>query len=280
MKDYFGFQGKKVVITGAASGMGHAATEMLLDLGAEVYTMDVREVDLPVKKQIVVDLLDLNSINAAIEQLPEEINTLISCAGIPGTTYMGGRFTEADVVTVNFLAPRHLIDTLYKRMPEGSAIGVISSGSGMSWAENTEILAPLLETPDFESGRAWLDDPDNDTPITEDHAGYHFSKEAIIFYCKARSADFSYKGIRLNVISPGSTNTGMKDDFVKLSGQEAFDSLFMGNGRAAEPREMGEPLVFLCSDMASYISGVNLAVDYSFEAYTSTMIAVDLPPLE
>lgn len=37
MKDYFGFQGKNVVVTGASSGMGEVAAKMLVDLGAEVH---------------------------------------------------------------------------------------------------------------------------------------------------------------------------------------------------------------------------------------------------
>ena len=47
-KDYFGCKGKWVVVTGAASGMGDAATKMLAELGAEIYALDVREVTEPV----------------------------------------------------------------------------------------------------------------------------------------------------------------------------------------------------------------------------------------
>ena len=43
MKDYFGYNGKTVVVTGAASGMGKAAAEMLVDLGAKVYALDWAE---------------------------------------------------------------------------------------------------------------------------------------------------------------------------------------------------------------------------------------------
>ena len=45
-----GFEGKTVVITGAASGMAHSAAELLLSLGAKVYAIDINEVDLPVEK--------------------------------------------------------------------------------------------------------------------------------------------------------------------------------------------------------------------------------------
>lgn len=45
MKDYFGYTGKNVVVTGAASGMGRAAAAMLVDLGAKVYALDWHECD-------------------------------------------------------------------------------------------------------------------------------------------------------------------------------------------------------------------------------------------
>ena len=44
MQDYWGYKGKKCVVTGGSSGMGRAAAEMLVDLGAEVYGLDVRRV--------------------------------------------------------------------------------------------------------------------------------------------------------------------------------------------------------------------------------------------
>ena len=44
MRDYWGYQGKVCVITGAASGMAQAAARMLVDLGASVYALDVNHV--------------------------------------------------------------------------------------------------------------------------------------------------------------------------------------------------------------------------------------------
>lgn len=58
VKDYLGYQGKVCVITGCASGMGLAAAERLIDLGAEVYGMDIKDCKLPMKKFIKTDLGD------------------------------------------------------------------------------------------------------------------------------------------------------------------------------------------------------------------------------
>lgn len=54
--DYFGYKNKICVVTGAASGMGKAATEMLVDLGAKVYALDYNDVDVKgIEKFIQVD---------------------------------------------------------------------------------------------------------------------------------------------------------------------------------------------------------------------------------
>ena len=57
MKDYFGYQEKVVIVTGASSGMGKATAEMLVDLGAKVYALDWNICDVKgVEKFVHVDL--------------------------------------------------------------------------------------------------------------------------------------------------------------------------------------------------------------------------------
>jgi NAD(P)-dependent dehydrogenase (short-subunit alcohol dehydrogenase family) len=70
------------------------------------------------------------------------------------------------------------------------------------------------------------------------------------------------KGIRVNNVMPGSTDSGMKDEFEKLAGGK--EALLNETGvahRLATPEEMAGPIVFLGSDCASFISGVDLCVD-------------------
>ena len=51
MKDYFGYQEKVVIVTGASSGMGKATAEILVDLGAKVYALDWNACDVLIKKR-------------------------------------------------------------------------------------------------------------------------------------------------------------------------------------------------------------------------------------
>ena len=53
MTDVLGYQGKNVVITGAASGMGQAAAQLLVDLGANVYALDIADISVAVTQSIV-----------------------------------------------------------------------------------------------------------------------------------------------------------------------------------------------------------------------------------
>ena len=83
MSDVLGYEGKNVVITGAASGMGQAAAQLLVDAGARVYALDIAEVSVPVAAALKVDMKDGASIDAAVAQLPGEIYALFNCAGVP-----------------------------------------------------------------------------------------------------------------------------------------------------------------------------------------------------
>ena len=66
MKDYFGYAGKKCVVTGAGSGMGEATAKMLVELGAEVYALDIKPVTVQgIAQYIQVDLSEKSSIDNA-----------------------------------------------------------------------------------------------------------------------------------------------------------------------------------------------------------------------
>lgn len=251
--DLWGYRGKTVVIDGASSGMGLAATKLLLDLGAEVYALDVKEVPAPVKKFIKTDLGDKASIDAALTQIPGEVRALFCCAGLPGPP-----FSDTDTVRVNFVGHRHLIDGIVPRMKRNEgAIAIISSLAGMMWRFHGLYYQGLLDTKTFDEGVAWM--AANLVKIeTTNGTGYSFSKECLCAYGKAKAAELAPQGIRVNVLNPSTTATPMLKDFVAAHGA-VIDQYKVT--RFATSEEMGHPLVFLNSAMASFINGQELAVD-------------------
>ena len=254
----FRYDGRTVVITGAATGMGNETTRMLLDAGATVHALDIAAVDLDVASTVSVDLGDRSSIDAAVAQLPDRVDVLMNCAGIPG----GTRFTPAEVMRVNFIGLRHLTETLLPRIPAGGNVVNIASIAGSGWMSHVAELGELLAAADFDAGVAWLDGKDE---LIGD--GYFFSKEALQFYTMATAVRTIKNGVRMNSICPGVTDTKIMPDFRQSMGDAAINmTADAGIGRLAEPSEMAPAMVFLGASEATYVNGVNLIVDGGFTA--------------
>lgn len=119
--DLLKYKGKVAVISGAATGMGKATTELLLKLGAEVHAMDIAPIESAVAQALKVDLSDEQSIHQAVQKLPAKIDLVFSCAGI-SSIYLGKRFSPTHVNLVNFVGPRLLVEMLVPRIRRGAPL--------------------------------------------------------------------------------------------------------------------------------------------------------------
>jgi NAD(P)-dependent dehydrogenase (short-subunit alcohol dehydrogenase family) len=256
MRDILGYAGKCVVLSGAATGMGAAAARILVDLGAEVHALDVKPIEAKVAQSIFVDLRDPASIDAALAQIPARVDVHLNCAGLPGAP-----FSALDTMLVNFVGLRHLTEGVIPRLGAGSAVASITSVAGMGFRKNLENVKALCATPDFAAGRAWCESHPNEAN------GYLFSKQCIIWYTMQRAVELVSRGIRMNCLSPAPTDTPMLPAFHAQVNREFIEQHFLAPiGRNATPEEMAEPLLFLGSDAARFVSGVNLFVDYGYLA--------------
>jgi NAD(P)-dependent dehydrogenase (short-subunit alcohol dehydrogenase family) len=248
----WGYEGSRVIVSGGGgAGMGAAAVRHLSDLGAEVHVIDLKEPPVKVASYQPVDLRDPEATAAAVDKVGGNIDALFNCAGLAGS-----KFPDLDVMLVNLVGMRHLAELVSARMKPGAAIASISSTAGSGYLMNIGKWMPLVTTPGFEAAKQWCETHPDDIA-----GGYGPSKEAIIIWTFWASYAMAEKGIRVNCISPGPTDTPMMPDFEEYVGKEFMDSFPVPLGRRSTPDEQAWPLIFLNSKLASYITGENLITD-------------------
>jgi len=252
MSSMWSYEGMRVVVSGGGgAGMGAAAVHELVNLGAEVHVLDLKEPPVEVASHQVVDLRDPETTSAAVEKIGGRIDALFNCAGLPGPP-----FSDVDTMLVNFVGMRHLAEEVIDHMPQGGAIASISSTAGSGWMANVKKWMPLVTSDGFAAGRAWCEAHPDDIA-----GGYSPSKEAIIIWTLWRSFELAKQEIRINVISPGPTQTPMMPSFEALAGKDFMDNYPIPLGRRSTPEEQAYPLIFLNSKAASFITGENLNTD-------------------
>lgn len=248
--DAFRYDGKRVLVVGGATGMGAAAAQTVVALGGEVIVLDYAPVDFDVKEAIQVDLRDKEAIDAALEQVGGPVHSLFSCAGVADGT--------PGLMKINFISHRHIIDSLVGSgtLGRGGSICMISSAAGLGWEAEAVPVSQVLDTPDYETAAAWF--------AAEENAwrdNYMFSKQVMCTYVARQAYPLISKGIRINAICPGPTDTplaranadmwlGFGADWREATGTEY-----------GTPEEMGDTMAFLNSDAARGIAGVTLIVD-------------------
>jgi NAD(P)-dependent dehydrogenase (short-subunit alcohol dehydrogenase family) len=256
MDDVLGYTGASVIVTGAASGMGAATAQILVDLGAEVTAIDIKPTGVPVARSIEVDLRDRVAIDGAAASVEGTVDALFSCAGLPGPP-----FSELDTMKVNFVGARHLAEQLVPKMPAGSSISAISSSAAVGWWDQMETIGPLLATSGFDEAVAWLETNDEKWSWS----GYLFSKWVVDAWVGYWYADLAQRGIRINCINPGPTDTAMMPAFQDFATKEVVDQAVGPIGRYARAEEQAWPLVMLGSPRCSYVAGEVFAVDGGFQ---------------
>lgn len=259
MKDYFGYAGKICVVTGSSSGMGKVTTEILVDLGAEVYALDVNECPVEgIKKFIKTDVGNKESIDNAFKELPERIDKYFGIAGVSGKNH-----DTISTFTINLVGNKYITDEyLTKRLADGpeGAIVYVSSIAGAGWMGYIEEFKDICETAGWDET---VELAKKRMGEAEPEEAYNFSKRAINYYAMSMLDAFGERNVRLNVIGPGLTKTALYEDFCEVGGGEemATELLWGPMKRSAEAKDQALATVFLNSDMAPYVSGQILYVD-------------------
>lgn len=248
------YEGRRVVVTGAASGMGEATARIVADLGADVVAVDIKQPQADVSAFHEVDLRDRAAIDDAVDAIASggTIDRVFYCAGMPGT------FGDLDVMTVNFVALRYFNERCVTHMPRDGAIASVSSAAGVGYMAAMDKVLPLLDIDDWDDARAWVEA--NLTATGFD--AYTFSKMCTILWTLRRGYHITTDtGVRVNCIAPGPTDTPMMPHFHEQAGRKFMDAYPKPVGRNSTPDEQAWVLAFLNSDVASYVTAENVFTD-------------------
>jgi NAD(P)-dependent dehydrogenase (short-subunit alcohol dehydrogenase family) len=244
--------GKRALVTGAAHGNGRAIALGLAAHGADVVVSDV---DLAGAERTVADIrnqgrgawafpLDVTDVDACntlartVTQEVGPIGILINNAGI--------------IIREGIDSPR--APENWRRVLDVNLTGVFNVTHAFLAAlrQTRGAIVNLGSIASFVGVGGTL--------------GYAPSKGGVKLLTQALARDLAAAGIRVNAIAPGVIATAMTDatrnDPARLSGFMSRTPL----GRVGQPEELIGPVVFLVSDMASYVNGVTLPVDGGFLA--------------
>ena len=240
-------EGKVAVITGGSSGIGLATARRFVAEGAYVYITGRRQRELDAAmRQIgkhvtavqgdVSQLADLDRLYATVKQQHGRIDIVFANAGVGREFASLGEISEAHFDNTFNINVKGLLFTVQKALPllqdGGSIILTASINSIKSFPESSV---------------------------------YSATKAAVRSFARSWTLDLQARKIRVNAVSPGSTNTpglsalGLTEEQRKqfLTSRAATIPL----GRLGDPDEIAKAVVFLASDDSSFITGIELFVD-------------------
>jgi NAD(P)-dependent dehydrogenase (short-subunit alcohol dehydrogenase family) len=227
--------GKRAIVTGAASGIGRAAAALFAAEGAEVVAVDVTGGD-------GITELDVTDEDAVAELCAAGVDVMFANAGITGALIRGLEVDAGDfrrVLEVNLLGAFFCV--------KHAARSMVSAGRGS-----------IICTASVAGLRAGAG------PIH-----YGASKAAIIHIVQSAACQLGGTGVRVNAICPGLIETGMTEPlFAAARAAGSGDKIGQLNPtrRAGQPDEIARVALFLASDDSSYVNGEAIVADGGLSA--------------
>ncbi|MCR9096489.1 MAG: coniferyl-alcohol dehydrogenase [bacterium] len=261
MSHCFDYSNKRIVVTGAYSGVGAALLDVLSELGGpEVIALDLKEPEGRIDRFIETNMGKASSVQAAIEAIDGPVDVLFNNAGIAAT------HPVEDVMAVNWLGLRQLSEGLLPKIREGGAIANTASIAGGQWPGHLQEVLDCISIEGSEELFGWC----------RDHAelvgdGYAFSKECVQVYTMKSARATLERNVRTNSVCPAPIDTPLLPDFNKTMTEKTMNwTIDQIGGTIATPRDIAMTLAFLGSDASGYVNGVNLNVDMGFNAFMTT----------
>jgi NAD(P)-dependent dehydrogenase (short-subunit alcohol dehydrogenase family) len=265
--DGLGYRDATVVVVGCASGIGEATARILGDLGARVHAVSLHRPSVPHETFHGTDLGRLDSVAPTVDALHAigPINHLFCASGIPVTR------DSLQILRVNYVGVRHLVEQLVPEMHDGSAVGIVASNVARGWEQRLPMVLEILDLTDPDEAMEWFDaHPD------EVADGYRLSKQLLVAWvARVAPALATTRRIRINCTAPGVTDTALVEETKQYVPDGFFDNypypLF---DRAATSVEQAWSLVLLNSALNPSVTGSTLYCD---QGVTNGMTTGALP---
>lgn len=247
----FRLEGKTALVTGAGSGIGRAVALAVAASGAAVACVDLSEASASETAQTIVD-----AGGRAISVVAE--------VTIPGDLVRAVERTEAELgplslaVNAAGIANGGNAETM---PPEQWQRVVDVDLSGVFYSCQAEAVAMLRN-----GGGAIVNIASMSATIANRglyQAHYNAAKAGVVQMGRSLAWEWAEGGIRVNSISPGYTYTGMTKRPEQIDAMEGY-AADTPMGRNAQPEDIAGPVVFLLSEAAGYVTGVDLLVDGGF----------------
>ena len=242
MNNPFSLEGKSVLVTGAASGIGRATAIQCAEMGAKVILVDLNEQGLNESMALIprddteyraLDLTDLDKLIEMVGTLPK-LDGVASNAGI--VLSLLAKFSEPKdmerIFKINTFSHINLVQQLInqKKLNKGASIVFTSSMSGVYCGLAGGSL-------------------------------YGATKSAILGYTKALAIELAPRRIRVNTIHPGMIETPLTAGTALSKELLKEDAKNYPLGRYGKPEEIAYSIVYLLSDATVWMTGSQLLID-------------------
>lgn len=242
--------GKTIIVTGSASGIGRECAKFLSRQGATVLGVDVTKCFEHVEEFYRADLSDAATIDALVDVLPAGIDGIANIAGLPPTA------PAHKVLAVNLVGLKRFTVGMIAKLNDGASIVNLASLAGLGWADALEAIAAAdaLHIDDIPAFiERWQ-------VGNEGGRSYFFSKEALVTWTMQNRWTWRDRGIRMNAVSPGPVDTPILKDFLDTLGARAEEDARVMD-RPGTPADIAPVVAFLLSDLSVWLRGANIPAD-------------------
>lgn len=238
--------GKIAVITGGSSGIGLASAKLFVEEGAHVYITGRRQAELD--KAVAAIGRNVTAVQgdaASLEDLDRLYRLVRETHGRVDVVFANAGLVEHQ--TIDTVTPEHF-DKTFDLNVRGVLFTVQKALPLMSRGGSIILTASIVAVKGLPA-----------------HGVYGATKAAVRSFARTWTAELKDRGIRVNSLSPGATDTPIIDgQFTSKEQAEAAKASFASAtpmGRIGRPQELATAALFLASDDSSFITGIDLQVD-------------------